>query len=357
MKKMKKLLAMSLVLTMGLQLAACGGSKEEPKGEAKAEGAQEAAAPAGETYELKFAHIFPGNGNEQKWFDYAKEEIEKQSEGHVIINIYPDGTLGSESELTPQVLAGTLDMSFSGPSVWGDAINLPELGWSEMPYLVTNYDDMNKLGMALPELTNQQLETAGMDLYCLGAMSQGLRCVMNTKKEITSLADMAGMKCRVPESAMYVNTVESFGASATVMSSSELYSALQQGVVEAYENDPATAVARNLHEVLKYYSTTNHIASLNLLLVNKSNLEELPEEYRNIVKDVFADACAQQLEDRVIENNKLIDTMAESGMVVTDLTDEQRQEFVDSVKPMKEEYIAENGLEDIMAQLEEILAQ
>ena len=179
MNKMKKILALLLALAMITMLAACGGSGNSapapaaPAGDAPA--AEAPAADAGETYELNFYHIFAGVGHEQEWIEKAVAEVAAQTDGHLIINVIPDGTMGGEDELIPQVFAGTLDMSLSGPSVWGTNGGIDEIGWSELPYVVTNYSEMNALGEILPELTIKQLEEKGVDLYCLGAMSQGIR--------------------------------------------------------------------------------------------------------------------------------------------------------------------------------------
>ena len=185
MQKMKKMLCLALALVMVFAMAACGGS-DKPATDAAAPAADaaapaaDAAAPAADdtVYTLNFYHIFAGVGHEQKWIQKAIEEVEAQSDGHIKINCVPDGTMGGEDELIPQVFAGTLDMSLSGPSVWGTVGGIDEIGWSELPYVVTNYSEMNALGEILPELTNKQLEAKGIDLYCLGAMSQGIRCLL-----------------------------------------------------------------------------------------------------------------------------------------------------------------------------------
>ncbi len=95
-----------------------------------------------------------------------------RSDGHIKINCVPDGTMGGEDELIPQVFAGTLDMSLSGPSVWGTVGGIDEIGWSELPYVVTSYSEMNALGGDPPEAHQQAAWAKGISLYCLGAMSQ-----------------------------------------------------------------------------------------------------------------------------------------------------------------------------------------
>ena len=342
----KSIIAMLLVLVMALSLAACGGSSSAPAAPAgNAPAAEAPAADAGETYELNFYHIFAGVGHEQEWIEKAIAEVAAQTDGHLIINCIPDGTMGGEDELIPQVFAGSLDMSLSGPSVWGTNGGIDQIGWSELPYVVTNYSEMNALGEILPELTNKQLEEAGIDLYCLGAMSQGIRCLLTINgREVHTMADCKGLKIRVPSSDVYMATVEAWGCSATPMSSSQVITSLANGTIDGFESDPASITARGQQESFKYYINTNHIASLNLLMINKSNLEKLPVEYQDVLKSVFADYCVQQCYDRVGANEAELEVIKAAGVEVVDLEGDVFQEFVDAGRVYTNKWIEDMGV-------------
>ena len=341
---MKKFLALILTLVMVVALAACGSGTPTASVTTPPEAPP---ADSGETYELTFYHIFAGVGHEQEWIEKAIAEVSAQTDGHLIINCIPDGTMGGEDELIPQVFAGSLDMSLSGPSVWGTNGGIDEIGWSELPYIVTNYSEMNALGEILPELTNKQLEAKGIDLYCLGAMSQGIRCLLTINgKEVHTMADCKGLKIRVPSSDVYMSTVEAWGCSPTPMSSSQVITSLANGTIDGFESDPASITARGQQESFKYYIETNHIASLNLLMINKSNLEKLPAEYQQILKDVFKQYCIDQCIDRVSANE------AE----VVELTPEALQEFIDADTAYQQAWIAQYGVEDIVAEAQAYVA-
>ena len=144
---MKKLIALLLALTMVFALAACG-SKPAAQAPAAAPAADKPAdaAPAAEpvddtVYTLKFYHIFAdeaSGGHESLWINKAIAEVEEKSGGRLKIDCVPAGVMGSEEELIPQVFAGTVDMSLSGPSVWGTVGSIDAIGWSELPYVVDN---------------------------------------------------------------------------------------------------------------------------------------------------------------------------------------------------------------------------
>lgn len=354
---MKKLLALLLAVVMVFALCACGNSSAPAASEAPAPEGDAPAAPEGETYTLNFYHIFAGVGHEQEWIEKAIAEVSEKTDGHLIINCIPDGTMGGEDELIPQVFSGSLDMSLSGPSVWGTNGGIDEIGWSELPYIVTNYSEMNALGEILPELTNKQLEAKGVDLYCLGAMSQGIRCLLTIDgREVNNMADCKGLKIRVPSSDVYMSTVEAWGCAPTPMSSSQVITSLANGTIDGFESDPASITARGQQESFKYYIETNHIASLNLLMINKTNLEKLPEEYQQILKDVFKQTCIDQCVDRVTANEEEVEVIKAAGVEVVTLAPEALQEFIDADTAYQQSWIAEYGVEDIVAEAQEYVA-
>ena len=355
MKKMKKLLCLALAAIMIFAMAACGSNSAPAAGSS----APAAEAPKADdtVYTLNFYHIFAGVGHEQKWINKAIEEIEAQSNGHIKINCVSDGTMGGEDELIPQVFAGTLDMSLSGPSVWGTVGGIDEIGWSELPYIVTNYAEMNALGEVLPDLTNKQLEAKGIDLYCLGAMSQGIRCLLTTADhKVETMADCAGLRIRVPSSDVYQETVAAWGCSPTAMSSSQVITSLANGTIEGFESDPASITARGQQESFKYYIETYHIASLNLLMINKTNLEKLHVEYQDIIKDVFKTKCVEQCVDRVGANEAEVEVIKAAGVEVIPPTPEALAEFIAADKAFQQKKIDEWGVQDIVNEALEYVA-
>ncbi|MBQ6466157.1 MAG: TRAP transporter substrate-binding protein [Oscillospiraceae bacterium] len=351
---MKKILALLLALTMVFALAACGQQAAPAPAEKPAEAPADkpAEAPVDDTvYTLNFYHIFAAEesgGHESLWINKAVEEVAKQSNGRLVINVGPGGTMGSEEELIPQVFSGDLDMSLSGPSVWGTVGQIDAIGWSELPYVVDNYSQMNALGEILPDLTNKQLEEAGIGLYCLGAMSQGIRCLCTVESaKVETVDDCKGLRIRVPQSDVYEATVAGWGCAPTAMSSSQVITSLANGTIEGLESDPASILARGQQEAFHWYIETYHIASLNLLMINKANLEALPADLQEILISVFKDYCVQQCYDREIVNNALLDDIKAAGVEVITPTPEAFEAFKSADTPFRDQKIAEWGDEAI----------
>ncbi len=344
---MKKVISLLLVLCMVFALCACGAKEEAA---APAQDAAPAEAPAADdtVYTLNFYHTFAGTGQEQEWILKAVDEISAQTNGKVVIEVVPDGTMGGEDETIPQVMSGSLAMSLSGPSVWGTNAGITALDWSEYPYVVTNYSEMNALGEILPDLTNKQLEELGVEeLYCLGAMSQGIRCLC-TIDPVNTMADAEGLKIRVPTSNVYESTVAAFGCSPTAMSSSQVITGLANKTIDGFESDPGSIIPRGQQESFNYYTETNHIASLNLLMINKGILESMPAEYQEVVKTVFKDICVQQCYDRVDFNNELTQVMIDAGVEVVTLAPEVFEEFRASAYEFSAKQIEAEGVQAIV---------
>lgn len=364
MKNANKLIAMLLVVIMAMALCACGSSApaaSAPAAAPAASGSEPAAAPAADdtVYELNIYHTFSATGHEEMWFQKAAAEIAAQTDGHVVINTAPDGVMGGEDEVNPQVYAGVVDMSLSGPSVWGGNCGVDAIGWSELPYVVDNYDEMTALSKVLPELINEQLEAAGEadKLICIGAMSQGIRCLLTDKDHpVHVMADCNGVKVRVPSGDVYMNTMNSFGCSAQYMSSKEVITSLNNGVINGFESDPTSIISRGQEVAFKYYITTNHIASLNLLMISAPRLAALPAEYQEIVKNVFIDYCAQEVEDRVAYEEADLQKCIDAGVEVIELSDEVFAEFKSAGTAYQQEWLAQYGCEDIVAQAKDLIA-
>lgn len=364
MKNANKLIAMLLVVIMAMALCACGSSApaaSAPAAAPAASGSEPAAAPAADdtVYELNIYHTFSATGHEEMWFQKAAAEIAAQTDGHVVINTAPDGVMGGEDEVNPQVYAGVVDMSLSGPSVWGGNCGVDAIGWSELPYVVDNYDEMTALSKVLPELINEQLEAAGEadKLICIGAMSQGIRCLLTDKDHpVHVMADCNGVKVRVPSGDVYMNTMNSFGCSAQYMSSKEVITSLNNGVINGFESDPTSIISRGQEVAFKYYITTNHIASLNLLMISAPRLAALPAEYQEIVKNVFIDYCAQEVEDRVAYEEADLQKCIDAGVEVIELSDEVFADFKAAGTAYQQEWLAQYGCEDIVAQAKDLIA-
>ena len=287
-------------------------------------------------FTLKFYHIFAdeaSGGNESKWINKAVQEISERTGGKLVINVVPMGIMGSEAELIPQVVSGEVDMSLSSGSVWGELTDLKALGWSELPYIVTDYEELNALAERLPDMTNRQLEQEGSRLYCLGVMSMGLRCLCTANTPVYATNDCAGLKIRIPVAEIYEATAALWRADPIGMSSSKVITSLNNGTIDGFASDPWSVIARGQEESLNYFTETNHIAQLNMLMINRSSLEKLPEAYREILIEAFRDNCLDQCRDRASLYEVELEKLKAAGVEVISPTREALTEFIEATRP------------------------
>lgn len=292
---------------------------------------------------LKMGHTGAPNHHYQHIAEQYAEEVLKATNGAVKIEVFPSDQLGNQMEATEGVMFGTHDMVLTSDMVLSNWV--PEFGILNLPFLFKDNVHMRKvLDGEIGQKFAALVEPTGATL--VGWWDNGFRHVTNSKVEIKTPADLAGLKIRVPEGEIYLDTFQALGALPTVISFGELYSALQLKTVDGQENPPAHIITQKFYEVQKYVSRTNHIHSCSPLLINTGKLMAIPEEYRQIFIDI-------SMKYGAIHTNYVAELeigqwkeVAEHGMLITDV---DPAPFVEAVKPVYEKAKARFGAELINA--------
>lgn len=347
---MKKVLALALTATMLTALVGCGGSQPAEttaaaaaETEAAAEGETEAAAEAGAEgdYTLKTAitstdkitirisedasEIHPSHIALEKCF---KAPLEEASGGNITVEIYPNSMLGSLTENVNSMQMGDLEMAYLNDSILSGFI--PEFAVVGLPYLFTSVDAVHNAmaGDFGAELSQKIYDNLG--IVNLGWCDVGFRNITNSKKEIKTPADLAGMKIRTMTNDLHVEYFSHLGAMPTPMAFNELYTALQQGTVDGQENPTAMIFNNNLYEVQKYMTVSEHVWTSTGLMIAKNFYEGLPQDYQDAIQEA-ADNTTQLQRDMITEqNSSLLTNIEEAGVQVTVLTDEEKKAFQDA---------------------------
>lgn len=310
MKQWKKLLAvgMSAMMAVGV-LAGCGGSdkKAEDSTGAKAEGG---------SYELVVGHI---NAEEHTWHKMAekfKEVVEEKSNGQVTVKIYPNSSLGSEIDMIQSAIAGTgdCDIVFTGESMQTYA---EELGIIGMPYAITSDEHMTAVleGEAGKELDDIMLKAG---LRNLGAVTRGPRNI-TSNKEIKTPEDLKGFVIRTPESPMTMAAFEAMGAKPTPMAFNEIFTSLQQGVIDGQENPLANINDAALYEVQDYVIKTEHLRAWVYFAISESRFSSFPEDIQKVIADSAAEAVAYEHELFLEQEASLEKDLTDKGMTFVEV--------------------------------------
>lgn len=248
---------------------------------------------------------------------------------------------------------GSVDMAFGEGSSWANAVNKPELGVFGLPYLCSDLDGQAAImrEVVLQEGTDMMVPAGIRPLF---SFSGSVRHAILNTKPIYTLDDCKGVKMRVPEVSLYVDTWKNLGANPTTTPWNDVYTAISQGVVDGAEVDPCTIVDSNLQEVTQYYSKTGHISCINILAINEAKWQTIPEEYQEIILNVGAEVQEEQVEARKVADAEAIKVMEEAGVVVNELDAGEYEKMAAAQQPMYDQYANEYGLGDLIAKLQEV---
>ena len=247
------------------------------------------------------------------------EAVEKNSGGSMKIEVFSDAQLGGERDLAEGTRLGTVDMAALAA---GSVIPLwvPEFQVIEMPFLFSDrahaYAALD--GPAGIEL-NGLAEKKGLKV--LGYWEVGFRNMTNNKRPIMAPKDMQGLKIRVQQSKVYIEMMKALGAIGTPIAFTELYSALQQGVVDGQENPIATIRSMNYFEVQKYLSLTFHTYTPAAVLINPKLWNSLTADQKGILQKSMEEA--RQFQRKTVMDKEADDLtfLKSKGMVVTEKPD------------------------------------
>ena len=218
------------------------------------------------------------------------EEVANRSNGRIKVEVFPSDQLGIQMEAIEGTMIGTQDMVLTSDMALSNWT--PEVGIFNLPYIFRD-DAHTRLVFDGPigQRFSDLVRPSGA--IVLAWWDGGLRHVTNSKHVVKSPDDLKGLKIRVPEGEIYLETFKAMGAIPTVTSFSELYSALQLGTVDAEENPPAHILTQKFYEVQKYCSRTGHIRSSSPLLVNAAKFESMPEDLQKTMRDVAIEMGAK----------------------------------------------------------------
>ena len=261
---------------------------------------------------LKAAHVTATNHPFQLGLLNFKETVERETNNRIKINIYPSTQLGNERDLIEGLQIGTVQIaptSNAPLSSW-----VPEVMVFDFPFIFRDSDHAEKVldGQIGSELASKA-EQFGIKI--LAFWSAGTRSIF-TKKPINTLADLKGLKIRVMENPIHIETFNAFGAQATPMASGEVFSALQQGVIDGAENDPNSFYTFGFWQVTKFYSMTQHFYNPAPFMVGKQIYDSLSDEHKRIIQNAALTARDYQRETVKIMTVESLDKLKQEGVAI-----------------------------------------
>lgn len=240
---------------------------------------------------LRIAGNFTPDHSSTIAIDQFKAEVEKASNGKLMIEIFNNMQLGGAQENVTQTRAGTIHMTWVGMAFLSRTV--PELEAVSLPFLFPNREVAYKvMDGPVGTLIDQKLAEKGF--IALGFMELGARQVTNSVRPIKTIGDFKGMKIRLQPNETHLATFRALGANPIAMDIREVYSALEQKVLDGEENPYNLILASRFFEVQKYLSNTAHFFDFIAVVANKKKMEGLSPEHQQIIRKAMQNAVAVQ---------------------------------------------------------------
>lgn len=270
----KKMLATIVAVVIIISLGAFIFSKDKTPEVSRGSGSTET------TFNLKLGHNMAEDHTVHISMTAFAKDVAEKSNGSINITVFPNGTLGSESDMLSQIQNKALDMAKVSASTMGNFSTLYNA--YSVPYVFNDKDHYyNVMGS---EITQNIFDSTQADGFIgLTWLDSGSRSFYTKNKPIRIPADLKGLKIRTMDSQMAINMMNAMGGSATVMGYSDIYTAIQSGVIDGAENN-VTAL-RDHGEVAKYYSFDEHTRIPDIVVISASVWEKLSDSQKDIIKN------------------------------------------------------------------------
>lgn len=325
---MKKLVALMLCLVMAVSLVAVGAPVK---------------AAADDVITLRASHSCADTHPYHLGLLKFAELVDEKTEGKVKIDIFPSAQLGDERANIEDLQMGTLDIAVSSTGPVGNFVE--DFLILDLPFLFSGYDHAHRV---LDGEIGQALLAKLDDIGVVGGAfwENGFREMTNSKHPIEAAADCAGLKLRCMENQVHMDAFAALGMDPTPMAWSEVFTALQQGVIDGQENPIAVIYSQKVYEAQQYLAITNHVYSPSMILFSKAVFDKLDPAIQTALLEASVEAADYERSCCEDNESSQIAEMEELGLQVTypDVT-----EFQAAMAPVYEKYAAQFGQENIDA--------
>jgi len=333
---MKKLFSISILCLIVFVITACGDENESGSNESGDSGQGGDAE-----FTLKIGGSQPAENLDSQTMYKFKEVLEEKSDGRIEVEVYPANQIGNMTEMNEAVQSGTQDLSYTSIAyIAGNYVE--KLNALAMPYLITE-DNLDKVWELLDEgEIGQELQESLNEVgyVNIGFGPLGYRNTTNDTRQIKSPEDYEGIKIRLQPNDAHIKTFETLGASPVGMNFAEVYSALQQGVIDAQENPLSIINDNNFAEVQQYLTIDRHFFDLYGMWMSKKVLDELPEDLQEIVKESGMEAVQFHRDEYFKNEAEMLEKLSDE-IEIYEPTPEEIAQFQEATKPVYDWYLEE----------------
>jgi tripartite ATP-independent transporter DctP family solute receptor len=306
-----------------------------------------ATLPAAQARDFRSSDVHPADYPTVKAVEYMSQLLKERSGGRLGVKTFPNGALGNERDTIEQIKLGGVDMMRINVAPLNNVV--PETIVPALPFLFRSEDHMHAvLDGPIGEEILKAMEAQGM--VGLAFYDSGARSMYTASKPIKTLADLKGMKIRVQQSDLFVSMIQALGANPTPMPYGEVYTALKTGIVDAAENNWPSYESSRHFEAAKNYALTEHSMAPEILAFSKRIWDRLPAEDQAMIRQAAKDSVPEMRKlwrEREAKSRGVVEA---AGTQVVKI--ENRQEFVDAVKPVYEKFAGTPALKSMIERIE-----
>jgi tripartite ATP-independent transporter DctP family solute receptor len=277
--------------------------------------------------------------------------LTEKSGGKLKLQAFWGGALGGDLQATQALRSGTQEMVVTSTSPLVGI--LPDLGVFDLPFLFSSEKEADAiLDGAYGKFISDKMPGAG--LINLSYWENGFRNLTNSKKPVEKVEDFPGLKVRVMQNNVFLDTFKTVGANAVPMAFQEVFSALETKAIDGQENPFVTIDTSKMYEVQKYLSVTRHAYTPFMVLYSKALFDKLSADEQKALIDC---AALGQKEQRTVSralNDKSLENLKKQGMAINEIAPEQQKRLRDAVKPVYERASASVGKETVERMLAEL---
>jgi len=282
-----------------------------------------------ETYVLRLGIEHEPSHPYTKSMEKFVELVAEKTNGNVKIILYPSAQLGSAPEMIEGMQLGTIDLVLTVPTYYRSFV--PETDILLIPFIFKDAEHYQRVMVGkVGDFLNKKLNEKG--IVNLAYYYGGMRQFTNNRGPINSVSDVKNLKMRVAGLPVIIKSFGKFDVQTTPVNFSELYTALQTGLVDAQENPVAQIYSSKFYEVQKYLSISNHMLTTLNLAISKQSMDDLPENYQTALKEAAKEVVPWNLENFKKVEIDLLQKLKDVGMQVNEVAD--IESFIKAAEPL-----------------------
>lgn len=289
---------------------------------------------------LTVSHVLAPTNPYQYGFERMAEIVSERTNGEIKFNIFPSASLAEEEQSIEGLQMGTIDITTISAAPLTAFVK--EFMACDLPFIFSSSQEaFDFYDGEIGDLLLEKTEKIGLIGLCW--WENGFRNLTNNVRPIVTPADLKGLKIRTMYSPVHMASIKALGASVTPISFGELYSAMQQGVIDGQENPVSNIEQNKFYEVQKYLTLSRHFHDPSPTFISAKTWAKLTEEQRQIIKEASIEARDYMRQLGVDQEEELIENLKKEGMQVTVLTPEQINAFKEATKDVWKEFVDEIG--------------